>query len=226
MNAATFIFLMLPMTAGCAAGLAGNPGHGSQNALKGSRAPARGRSGNALAYEHYLKSQMLLRKNRLRDAVYELRQALVYDHGSVFLHTRLGELYSLEGLWRLAQQESKEALGINPDFVPALVLRGTAERRAGKPDDAVETYQRVIALDRRSIEAYIHLAEISLEKKDKERALQILKEMTDGDTLGQRIHPLGEPEQAMGDYAASPHGLDHGVCDSHKPICFRRSILD
>ena len=178
MSAATFIFLLLPLATGCAT-LAANPGHNSPAGIKGSAKTARGRPGNALAYEHYLKSQLLLRKSRLRDSIDELRQSLVYDHGSAFLHTKLGELYALEGLWRLAQQESREALTINPDHVPALLLKGRALRRAGKRDAAVETYERVIALDRRSIEAYIHLAEIFLEAKETERALHILKEMTD-----------------------------------------------
>jgi tetratricopeptide (TPR) repeat protein len=188
MTAATFILLLLPLAtgilpAGCAATLAGNPDHGAKDALKS----ARGRPGNAMAYEHYLKSQLLLSKSRRRDAVYELRQALVYDHGSAYLHTRLGELYAQEGLWRLARQESKEALSINPDHVPALLLRGKAERRAGKPPEAIKTYERVMALDRRSINAYIHLAEIFLETGQKERALRILEEMT-----------AANPESALG----------------------------
>ena len=178
MNAATFILILLTLVSGCASTLAANPGRNSKAGIKGSAA-ARGRSGNALAYEHYLKSQMLLRKSRLRDSIDELRQALVYDHGSAFLHTKLGELYSLEGLWRLARQEAREALTLNPDHVPALLLKGNALRRAGERDEAITTYERVIALDRHSIEAYIHLAEIFLEAKDTDRALQILKEMTD-----------------------------------------------
>jgi tetratricopeptide (TPR) repeat protein len=192
--------------------LAANPGHNSPAGIKGSKI-ARGRPGNALAYEHYLKSQMLLRKSRLRDSIDELRQALVYDHGSAFLHTKLGELYALEGLWHLAQQEAREALTINPDHVPALLLKGQALRRAGKRDDAITTYERVIALDRRSIEAHIYLAEIFLEAKEMERALQILKEMTDAN-----------PESGLGFRRLAEYYFEQG--DEKEAETYFRRVLE
>ncbi len=218
MSAATFILPLLPLLAGilplgCASTLAQNPGNSSDQSVVGSRDPGRGRAGNALAYEHYLKSQVLLRNSRLRDSIYELRQALVYDNGSAFLHTRLGELYALEGLWRLAQQESREALSTNPDYVPALLLRGKAQHRAGKHDQAIETYERVIALDRQSTEAYIQLSEIFLQRAEKERALHILREMTDAN-----------PESALGFRRLAQFYFEQG--DEKQAEAYFRRVLE
>ena len=77
------------LPAGCAAGLVtvdspSSPTETSSN--------SKSRTTSALAFEHYIKAQLYEKDGRLRDAIQEMRQALVYDHGSVFLHTRLGEL--------------------------------------------------------------------------------------------------------------------------------------
>lgn len=159
---------------------------------------------SALAYEHYLTARLMQQAGRNREAIHQMRQALVYDHGNPYLHAQLGKLYAAEGLWRLAQEEAREGLAIEPDYVPALLLSARAAQRSGKRKRAVELCERIIALDPKRIEAYIRLAEILLDQGDKERALHVLTEMTDANPesaggfkrLGDLYFERGEEKKA------------------------------
>jgi tetratricopeptide (TPR) repeat protein len=151
----------------------------AQPATKTQAEPESSRSISALAMEHYLKAKLLEYDGDMREAIFELRQALVYDNGSAFLHARLGDYYSRQGLWRQAQKEAKQALQIDPNLVNAVMLKARALVHANKKNQAIKTYQKAVALDPKSIEAYVRLAELYLGQNQKDRALHILTEMTD-----------------------------------------------
>jgi tetratricopeptide (TPR) repeat protein len=133
---------------------------------------------SALAIEHYLRAQLYVRDNKLREAVFELRQALTYDNSSSYLHTRLGRLYALLGLWRGVRDEAKAALQLDDKNVDAVLLEGLAFLRAGKKDKAIESYERAVSIDTHKIEAYISLAQLYLEQGAKDKALHTLTQMT------------------------------------------------
>jgi tetratricopeptide (TPR) repeat protein len=132
---------------------------------------------SALAYEHYLKANALKNKGLFRQAIIELRQAIVYDHDSAYLHTKLAEIYAIEGLWRLAAKQTQAALSIAPDYPQALYIRGMAQLRTNKLEQAIITFQQVVKLDPQSIEAYSRLAEIHLKQKQNDAAVSIIEEM-------------------------------------------------
>ncbi len=85
-----------------------------------------------MAYEHYMKARLMEGKGLLSKATLELRQALVYDPASHYLHTRLGQLYARQGLWKKASQQASAALRLNPEAIPALMLRANTLARQKK----------------------------------------------------------------------------------------------
>lgn len=166
------------LSLGCAGTVSAASGAGlpAVGALSGKASGARPMS--ALAIEHYLRAQLYQRDNKLREAVFELRQALTYDDSSSYLHTRLGRLYAALGLWRGVHDEAQAALRLDVNNVGAVLLEGMAFLRSGKKDKAIVSYERALNIDAHKIEAYIRLAELYLEQDAKEKALQTLTRMT------------------------------------------------
>jgi len=109
------------------------------------------RPSSALAYQHYLRALLHEENGHIRKSILELRQALIYDYSSAFMHTKLGALYSYEGLWQLAREEAQKALVIDPEYVPGLLLLGKTLFQRGNRQNAIEAYQKVIALDKKNI---------------------------------------------------------------------------
>jgi tetratricopeptide (TPR) repeat protein len=138
-----------------------------------------GPAASALAYGHYLKARLLVESGRPREAVLEMRQALVYDGGSPWLHVSLGRLYARQALWRLASEEAEAALELKPDHVEALLLRADGQVQAQRLDEAVATLTRIVALAPRQIDAFARLAAIYLDRKQRDLALGVLERMTD-----------------------------------------------
>ncbi len=191
---------------GCAGALAGAGPRPQAQAAEPDDGVEQGRAASALAYEHYLKARLLFERRQLREAVSEMRQALVYDHGSPHLHVFLGRLYRLQGLWRMAGKEANLALEIQPDHMDALMLKAPGLIHAKKLDDAIEVYKRVITLDRKRIGAYTGLAMIYVTRKGKEnedakaKVLEILKEMTEANPdSAEGFRKLGEFYFEQGD---------------------------
>lgn len=133
---------------------------------------------STLAIEHYLRAQLYQRDGKLREAVFELRQALAYDDSSSYLHTRLGRLYTALGLWRGVQDEARAALKLDPKNVGALLLEGLANLRAGKQEAAADCYRRAIEINPHRLEAYIRLADVYMDQGAKDKALETLTKMT------------------------------------------------
>ena len=159
---------------------------------------------SAMAYEHYLRAKLFFEQAKIREATQEMRQALLYDHASPMLHVTLGGLYARQGLWRLAVKESKQALVLAPQSVPALMLKAAGLGWANQYAKAIEVYRNIIQLDPKNITAYSQIAKIHIEKGEKKQATQALEEMVTANPesaegfrhLGQLAFEQGDEKKA------------------------------
>ena len=72
-------------------------------------------------------------------------------------HQRLGQVLQAEG--RLAEAEAayRKALGLDPEYVAALIGLGEIEAQFGRPDSAIQRFDAAIEIDPHQAKA--HLAE-------------------------------------------------------------------
>jgi len=76
------------------------------------------------AYNHYLRSQVHLNRGKLPQAIKELRQALIFDPRSPYLHTKLADALRKNGDLKEAMAHLDRALGFREGFPEALLTLG------------------------------------------------------------------------------------------------------
>ncbi|MFO7564881.1 MAG: tetratricopeptide repeat protein [Enhygromyxa sp.] len=78
------------------------------------------------------------------------------------LHVQLAELHSWAGDDQAAKAASERALALDPEFGPALRMRGALEVRAGRHEQAIELLKRAIERDFVDYQAHLWLSEAYL----------------------------------------------------------------
>ncbi len=132
---------------------------------------------SALAVEHYLRARLYEQQGKLGNAVGEMRRSLVYDHSSAYLHTSLAVLYAMGGQWPMVGRGIREALKIDPDYIPALLMQAQSQKVLGLSEAAVQTYRKVIQLDPNRVDAYIYLSNLLIEMGNEREGEEILHTM-------------------------------------------------
>lgn len=109
------------------------------------------------------------------------REALAADPSSASVRTELGELLLATGRAADGQSLVADVLTTDPDFAPALLVRGQVERQAGARDQAEETYRSVIAREQPGSQARVvavaQLAELLLQGGEVEEAAGFADEL-------------------------------------------------
>lgn len=133
------------------------------------RGLSRGANANPAAYENYLTAvgyiQRYDKAGNLDSAMKLLDGALKTDPNFALAYSSLGEAYRLKhsldqntGWLRKAEQFSTQAVKADPELAPAYITLGRIHDATGKPDLAVQEFQRALKLDPRNPEALIGLA--------------------------------------------------------------------
>lgn len=79
------------------------------------------------AYHHYLQAEIALSRKNEKQALYELRSALVFDEKSAFLHVQLAKILITQNKKKEALIEIHTALAIDEDCEEAKVLLKTIQ---------------------------------------------------------------------------------------------------
>ena len=132
--------------------------------------------GMAFAYNYFNRwtgepTEFLAEAGRLADRAIELDPAEPFSHG----------VAALVAMYRRDFQrwasEVEAALSLNPNFAPALSLRGLLSMYSGSPRAAIRDLERAMRLDPLFTQAYLHhLAVAHLLAGDYETAAALLKE--------------------------------------------------
>lgn len=101
---------------------------------------------------------------------------------------KLHQLFK-EGKLYQAQSEAVELLKQHPNDVPLLVEYGTILRSSGKPRQALQMFQRVVALQPQNVEAHVVISQLQLDNLDFKEALSsaIRAKNLDPANLGARL---------------------------------------
>jgi tetratricopeptide (TPR) repeat protein len=156
------LLAVLISVAGC-----GPPGGGTVVRMIDGR-PQASRYVSPGAYQHYIKAQVLLDREQLRQAAEELERALMFDPRSPYLHTRLAEVQARLGDDSGALDHLGRALKRRPGFADALLLRGKVLWRLEQRVQARAALQRCVELNPRHVPCHLALVAL-LERSGQQR---------------------------------------------------------
>ena len=172
-------------------------------------APDSGQMQQAIAHE-------LLRTRDLPGAIASFRKAIARDPDLPGVHFELAEaLHSSDRPTDKAQAEKEYrfALERNPHEVQSMVRLGDMDADRGDLAGAGELYQRALTQDSTNADAAIGLARTYSEKNENDKALPLLKHVTEADPANMLAHfrlsalyrKLHQPEDAKRELAEYQH---------------------
>src|SRR6185503_6025854 len=110
---------------------------------------------------HFLRGQVALTQNDVPTAVKEFEKAISEDPSTPWLRLRLAQLY-------IRQSRLDEALQ---------QVKGVILSALGRDAEAVDSYERVLAIDPNVQEAYLYLGALYGKRGDLDKAVAILKKL-------------------------------------------------
>ena len=134
-----------------------------------------------------LDAELHLQAGEIVEAIALLREATMHDASSPHLKTRLGEALLALGDPERAEGAADEALVLEPQYVPALRLKGNARAVIGDSAGACTVLERALALAPRDRQTASMLAELLVERGELEKAERVidaLMEQEPGATFG------------------------------------------
>jgi adenylate cyclase len=128
---------------------------------------------------HFVRGSALPALGQLKQAIEELRQALVFDPLSALYGRFLGRFLVYAGDYDAAIRQGQAILELHPGYPPAHVNIGSAYLGLGKADEALKWYQSGQSLESalRSYDAFIVRALAAL--GEREEAEAILRRLED-----------------------------------------------
>src|SRR3989442_102594 len=161
-------------------------------AAPGARVQAEGDSGgarepqryiSARAYHHYLDALLAKNADDLVTAAEELREALLYDPESAYLHAVLADVLIKQAGIADADAELASALSLDPRHGPAHLLSGRIAVSRNQPMQARDHFQAAIEAQPDDPDAYRELVRLLLSTGDVAAAQAV------AERLGERVQP-------------------------------------
>src|SRR3989454_2203747 len=147
----------------------------------GAREPQRYIS--ARAYHHYLDALLAKNADDLVTAAEELREALLYDPESAYLHAVLADVLIKQARIADADAELASALSLDPRHGPAHLLSGRIAVSRNQPMQARDHFQAAIEAQPDDPDAYRELVRLLLSTGDVAAAQAV------AERLGERVQP-------------------------------------
>jgi Tfp pilus assembly protein PilF len=117
------------------------------------------------AKAHYKLGLAYLRMGMFRDAYVEISKTVELDPGLLDARNHLGQLYFLSGDLKKAREQVEAVLAKDPANSSAHMLLSSAYLKEKKLDEAIVEGQKAVQGEQK-MEAYLHLANLFLIKKD------------------------------------------------------------
>ncbi len=156
------------------------------------------------AIENY--ADLLLKKNKTRNAGELVRHALNLNPKDAAMHTKLGDVYTKQSDFDNAEVEYNEALKIRPEFLKALSGLASAYESTGRSEDALEIMDRMETAapeDSSMLCQYAHILLSADRIEEAGKKIQCAYEKNPDDLhvlnlLGQYYICIGEERKASG----------------------------
>jgi tetratricopeptide (TPR) repeat protein len=124
---------------------------------------------------HKILGRDLMIIGRFDAAQTEYEQAIRYAPDSSESHYDLGKLLSLQDNWLAARKQFEDAIRLDPAYIEAIDSLGFAQEALGNDADAVQNYQRAIALNEQRqgkfVSAHVNLSAYYNRTGDSAKAL-------------------------------------------------------
>jgi TolB-like protein len=104
------------------------------------------RSNPGHAEAHHELGMLLMRRKRFDEALREVQKALYLAPTSTRFENGIGEVYVFSGRYDEALGTARKLLAIDSSFIGGYYLRGLAYEQLGKPEEAVEAWQKCLRL--------------------------------------------------------------------------------
>jgi tetratricopeptide (TPR) repeat protein len=148
---------------------------------------------SARAYHHYLDALLAKNADDLVTAADELREALVYDPESAYLHAVLADVLIKQARIADADVELSFALSLDPRHGPAHLLAGRIAVSRSQPMEARDHFQAAIQAQPDDPDAYRELERLLLSAGDAPGAQAVV------DKLGERVRRAQDLDGDDGD---------------------------
>jgi tetratricopeptide (TPR) repeat protein len=168
-----------------------------QEALQAYRAAAQLRPNDVSVLQG--TAWLLRRMGHVDEALPLLQKALVLAPERPELHNDMGVLFQDREDYAKAITFHKRALRFKPDFTPALINIGVAQKRLGRIEEAIQAYQAALAIDANLPEAHNNLGNLYRIQGRHAEALQHIQRAL-------QLRPDYSDAQANWDAAASQAG--------------------
>lgn len=119
----------------------------------------------------FLKSEILYKSGKLKEAIIESKNAAATGFENPLLYSHMAALYIEVDSLTLAEEYINEALIMVPDLTEALRLRGRLEMLTNKLDASLITLQKTLVLNKEQPETYDYLAKTYLKMNKLDSAL-------------------------------------------------------
>ncbi|MFZ0243242.1 MAG: tetratricopeptide repeat protein [Desulfobacterales bacterium] len=129
------------------------------------------------AYFYYTEARLAQQKGAREQAVLLLKKAIELDPASVYLKRELALEYIQQKDLANALRVLAEILSRQPDDIEALIIYGHIQQAQNQLDQASQTYEKVIALDKSQQETYLLLGGIYLQKGRDDDARRVFTEL-------------------------------------------------
>ncbi|MGF1588192.1 MAG: tetratricopeptide repeat protein [Pleurocapsa sp.] len=101
------------------------------------------------------RGEAYTRLDQFERAIFDFDKAIALDPNRSFVPwNNLGKLYYQQKEYQLAVEAYNEALAIKPDYLPALIGLGNAQKATGLYDLAINSYDRALAINLNYYEAW------------------------------------------------------------------------
>jgi tetratricopeptide (TPR) repeat protein len=126
-------------------------------------------------------ARILVLQGNPQAAIERLRGAIAQRPDDIRCSVQLADTLFRQGAILDAEPPLDAALGINPRDVEALLLRARLHEAAGRREEALETYYRVLAVNADHIDARLRIGAIHLEESRCECAAALLRSIATSD---------------------------------------------
>jgi tetratricopeptide (TPR) repeat protein len=155
-----------------------------------------------------VRGELLSGKARPDEAIRTLKEVLAVDPGSAEGHLLLGIAYRTAGapdLMGEAVAELRQALAINPEFVPARYYLAHIYLDLGRNERAREELQAALTTTPRNAQFLTLLGEVERQLRNPRRALEVLRQALEIDPASSQAHyylglallDLNQPAEAI-----------------------------
>src|SRR5437870_9024616 len=143
---------------------------------------------DSVAFYHFMLGYQRELNNDAGEAEAEYLKALARDPNSVAIHLRLATLYQAQGAHDKAQAHAEAALARDATNLQALHMLASVAVAAGRAEQAIELYERIVAVWPQETQAYFSMAMLLSGLKRYDEAEQTIRR---GIAVSQTAAPTG-----------------------------------